>query len=91
MPKRATMNISLPPAAREWIADRVSEGHYASASEYVRELVRQDREQRSADRVDALLLEGLDSGPSKPFTARDWKRIRAQMERRIAKNGRRRG
>jgi len=90
MPKRATMNISLPPAAREWIADRVSEGHYASASEYVRELVRQDREQRARDSVDAKLLEALDSGDSREMTAADFARIRAEVRRRAESKPRRR-
>jgi len=77
------MNISLPPAAREWIADRVSEGHYASASEYVRELVRQDRDQRSRAAVDAKLLEALEGGDSREMTPADFDRARAEVRRRV--------
>ena len=90
MPKRVTMNISLPAAARKWVADRVSDGHYASASEYMRELVRQDREQRLRESVDAKLLEALDSGDSREMTDADFARIRAEVRRRAELKPRRR-
>lgn len=90
MAKRTTMNISLPAAARKWVADRVSDGQYASASEYVRELVRQDREQRLRDNVDAKLLEALDGGDSRELTAADFARIRAEVRRRAESKPRRR-
>jgi len=85
MPKRATMNISVPPAIRDYIADRVSEGPYASASEYVRELVRRDRERRELKDVEAKLVEGLESGPARELTKADWAELRGELERRIAK------
>ena len=33
-------------------------------------------------RLDALLQEGLDSGPSTPMTAEDWSDIRREVRRR---------
>jgi antitoxin ParD1/3/4 len=38
----ATMNISLPDALKEWIESRVESGKYSTASDYVRDLVRED-------------------------------------------------
>jgi antitoxin ParD1/3/4 len=43
----ATMTISLPAPMKEWIEARIKEGEYASTSDYVRDLVRRDRERRS--------------------------------------------
>ena len=43
----ATMTISLPEPMKEWIEARIKEGEYASTSDYVRDLVRRDRERRS--------------------------------------------
>jgi antitoxin ParD1/3/4 len=91
MPKRVTMNISLPAASREWIADRVSEGGYSSASEYVRELVREDRERKLRDSVDSKLLEALASGDSREMKASDFARIRKEVRRRAEAKPRRRG
>ena len=38
------MNISLPSALKSFVDERVSQGAYGTSSEYVRELIRRDRE-----------------------------------------------
>ena len=40
----ATMTISLPEPMKQWIETRIKDGQYASASDYLRDLVRRDRE-----------------------------------------------
>jgi antitoxin ParD1/3/4 len=47
----STMNISLPESLKAFIDEQVSRGGYGTSSEYVRELIRKDR--------DRLLLRGL--------------------------------
>jgi antitoxin ParD1/3/4 len=42
----ATMTISLPDPMKEWIEAQIRQGDYASTSDYVRDLVRRDRERR---------------------------------------------
>jgi len=37
-----------------------------------------------SESLDALLQEGLDSGPSTPLTAQDWAEIRLEVQRRAA-------
>jgi antitoxin ParD1/3/4 len=44
----ATMNISLPDQMKEWVDTRVEDGSYSSASDYMRDLVRRDRERTEA-------------------------------------------
>ena len=59
-----TMNISLPEKMKEFVDGRVEAGHYGTASEYVRDLIRKDSEHEAKERnerLDALLLEGLKS------------------------------
>jgi len=61
------MNISLSDDLKEYIDQKVDEGAYTSASEYVRSLVRTEREverQRGLDRLRELLLEAAVSEPS---------------------------
>ena len=53
-----TMNISLPDALKSFVDQRVTSAGYGTSSEYVRELIRRDK-----DRVQLrnLLLEGAES------------------------------
>lgn len=47
----ASMNISLSDPMRDYVQDRISSGQYASASDYVRDLIRRDQaEIADADR-----------------------------------------
>ena len=63
-----SMNVSLPRTLRSFVEERVSNASYTSASEYVRELIRKDREREATkDRLEELLLEGLASGSAEPF------------------------
>ncbi|WP_455270959.1 type II toxin-antitoxin system ParD family antitoxin [Rhizobium herbae] len=45
----ATMTISLPDPMKEWIEAQISQGEYASTSDYVRDLVRRDRSRRDQE------------------------------------------
>lgn len=61
----ASMNVSLPDPMRDWVQGRIDSGQYASASDYVRDLIRHD--QQIADERTALvndLIEGEQSGVS---------------------------
>jgi antitoxin ParD1/3/4 len=82
------MNVSLPPAMREWIEQLVAREGYGSASEYIRELVRRDQKSRARETVDARLLEALDSGPSAELTSADWAKLRKDLHARLARRGR---
>ena len=39
----ASMNISVPDSMREWVQRRIESGEYASASDYVRDLIHRDQ------------------------------------------------
>lgn len=41
-----SLNISLPEALRDYIEKQVSSGDWGTPSEYIRELIRQDKERR---------------------------------------------
>jgi antitoxin ParD1/3/4 len=80
-----TMNIALPDAMKHFVQDRVSEGGYSSVSEYVRELIRADQRRKAEERIDALLLEGLDSGPPIPVTPEYWEDKKRKLTERLGK------
>ena len=80
-----TMNIALPGSMKHFVKERVSEGGYSSVSEYVRELIRADQKRKVEERVDALLLEGLDSGEPIPATKEYWEEKKRKLTERLGK------
>ena len=53
-----TMNVSLPDDLKGFVDSQVSQGHYGSTSEYVRDLIRRDHDRRQ---LRTALLEGARS------------------------------
>lgn len=59
----ATMNISVPGPMKDWVQAQIKGGKYASLSDYVRDLIRKDQQQR--DKLAALqaaIALGMESG-----------------------------
>ncbi len=64
----ATMNVSLPDLMKDWVEAQTRDGRYGSASDDVRDLIRRDQErQRAHAELQALITEGLESGPGQLF------------------------
>jgi antitoxin ParD1/3/4 len=79
-----SLNISLPDTMRAFIDEQVKSGDYGTASEYLRELIREDQKQKAEKELEALLLEGLASGAPMELTPEDWNHIRQEVRRRAA-------
>jgi len=78
----AQMNISLPPALKDWVDQMVDDGRYASSSDYVRELIRRDQDH--ADKL-ARLRAAIDQAWDAPASERSLKDIyEANRNRRDA-------
>lgn len=73
-----TMNVSLPDAMKAFIDAQVVAGGYSSVSEYIRALVRDEQQRQAKARLEALLLEALDSGEPTAMTQEDWDAIRRE-------------
>ena len=56
----ATMNISLPDEMKDWVEARVSSGHFANVSDYVRDVLR--REQAAVERLQSTIDDAIASG-----------------------------
>ena len=63
----ATLTVSVPDSMKGWIEDQVEEGGYASAGDYLSELIRQDQER--LEELRRIVDEGLASGISTRTTA----------------------
>jgi len=75
-----TMSISLPQALKDYIQKRVAEGDFSNASDYIRQLLREERKSRAEKRLEILLLEGLDSGPPEEATDDYWNDLIAETD-----------
>jgi antitoxin ParD1/3/4 len=72
-----SMNISLPEELKEYVEEQTHSG-YSTPSEYVRELIREDQKRRAKERLDALLIEGLNSGEPIPANAEFWTELKRE-------------
>lgn len=53
-----SLNISLPDPLKAYVEDQVAAGDYGTPSEFIRSLIRQDKELRRA-RLESELLDAL--------------------------------
>ena len=58
----ATLNISIPNEMRHWIDQQITSGHFANASDYIRDLIRHNQSEKEA--IQMALIEGEMSGES---------------------------
>ena len=76
---------------RHFVDKRTKAGGFSTPSEYVRHLIREDQSRESDRLLEALLIEGLESGPARTLKASDLDAIRATVRTRVAEragNGR---
>ena len=70
----ATMNISLPEKMKEWVEFQVESDKFSNASEYLRDLIRRDKERQTAiAEIRAELAKGEASGYI-PFDTEEMKK-----------------
>ena len=60
----STMNISLPDDMKDWVDAQVRARGFMSASEFIRDLIRQQREE--IETLREKILAGMESGPPIP-------------------------
>ena len=85
-----TMNISLPDPMKEFVDQQVTAGGYSSVSEYIRGLIREDEKRRWQERLEGLLMEGLESGNPVEWTPELRAEIRAQAVKSVQQRTRHR-
>lgn len=71
-----TMNISLPDELKGFVEEQVASKGYGTSSEYVRDLIRKDRDRQQ---LRALLVEGARSAPGEPADAAYFNALRDRI------------
>ena len=72
-----TLTIELPETVKQFLSEKVQEGGYQTASEYIVELLEvcQNR-----DRIENKLLEAIESNRFEEVTADFWEQLRDRVD-----------
>ena len=73
----STMNISLPDELKEFVDHRIQSEGYGSSSEYMRELIRRDRDRAQFRQY---LLDGIEAKPVARMDAAYFATLRKQLK-----------
>jgi len=66
--------VQLPETAQSFVDEQVAAGRFSSPSDYIVSLVEEARRNAARERLEQLLLEGLDSGPPIEVTPDYWEK-----------------
>jgi antitoxin ParD1/3/4 len=80
----ATMNISLPDEMKAFIEAQMAAEGFASASEYLRGLIREAQRRQAKQALEGKFREAIESGPATPMTREDWDSIEREATDRWA-------
>ena len=74
------MNVTLKPETEKLVRERLSNGEFKDASDLVHEAIRYllDRDTAEAE-LEALLREGIESGPATEMTKEEFEDIRREV------------
>ncbi|PWQ94876.1 type II toxin-antitoxin system ParD family antitoxin [Leucothrix arctica] len=71
----ATMNVSLPDNLKDFVQQRAKSSDYSNPSDYIRALIRADKQRAAEEKLEQALLIGLSSEPSTPVDNTFWERL----------------
>ncbi|HEY9669413.1 MAG TPA: type II toxin-antitoxin system ParD family antitoxin [Coleofasciculaceae cyanobacterium] len=72
------INIDIPDKVRVYVEAQVMAGAYNSIGEYFLDLVQQDQKRKAQEKLETLLLEGIDSS-GQEVTAEYWHSLRSTV------------
>ena len=76
----ASLNVNMPKGLRAFVDRRTSEGGFGTPTEYVRHLIRQDREAAAQRSLEAKLLRAMRSGNARGNVSDFFKRLHKRVD-----------
>jgi len=70
---------------RAWVDTQVEVGGYGTASEFIRELLREAKQNRAKGELERKLLEGIGSGPRIAVDDKYWTGLKRRVSKRLNK------
>ncbi len=83
-----TVTISMPESLRKFVDTQIKQKGFGNVSEYFRALVREEQTKEADRELEALLLEGLDSGEPITVTPQFWQDLKAEAANLLKKQPR---
>jgi len=77
----SSLQLSLPESMRAFVEEQAAKGGHSSADEYLRTLIREAQQREAKQRLEAMLLEGLEGEPIE-VDDEFWDRFRARLVER---------
>ena len=77
-----TLNLNLSEELQQFVNGQAEAGQFDGAAAYVESLI--ERAKHGKEKLESLLIEGLNSGDPIPLDADEWSRIRADVEQRLS-------
>lgn len=87
---RKSFNVTMPEDLLAYVRERTKEGGFGTPTEFMRHLIRQDREERAERELEERLLEGLKSPRSRVPAKKLFQRMHALVDE-VAAERRRKG
>jgi antitoxin ParD1/3/4 len=82
----ATVTISMPESLRKFVDAQIERKGFGNVSEYFRALVREQQAKEADAQLEALLLEGLESGEDIVVTPGFWEDLKAEAASLLKKH-----
>lgn len=73
-----TVSLNLSEELQRFVIGQAEAGQFDSPAEYIEALI--ERAKNGKEKLDLLLIEGLDSGDPIPLDTNEWSRIRHEEE-----------
>lgn len=84
MSSNGDLTVPMDARLRRWVDQRIREGGYRDAGEYIQDLIQRDLSLVSEDEINEQLQRAIDSGDAGPVDAEYWQQIRRQLAERVA-------
>jgi antitoxin ParD1/3/4 len=78
------IQITLPGSLKEFVLSQTEAGKFKSPDVYVSALISAERKRQAIERLEALIQEGIDSGPPIEVNDEFWEEKYRELEQRHA-------
>jgi antitoxin ParD1/3/4 len=82
-----TIQLPLSETLSTFVDEQAARQGYNGAADYIAALLEAEQKKKAQEQLDALLLEGLNSGPAKPLTDANWEQLRQRVKARASGGG----
>jgi antitoxin ParD1/3/4 len=81
------LTLSMPESMRAFLEEQAVKGGYGTPDAYLRALIEEAQQREARDRLEGLLLEGIESDESIEVDEDYWERFRARLQERHGQAG----